>query len=279
MKFQSLAVGTLERAIRLYQDIAYGNGSRKRWGPDPDALNGDLNEVLGLFEKEMCEPVPGYPCVRYSLRLGNCSYPYMKLVLQEHLIAGEFFFAVNTHDQMEVQSDSPDYESWTGLCRFNRELKLQIESAFAAAGLDTAACLRDAVQRRGPMSNAGQTRGTVLIVDDEEDLADTVELLLRRRGFRVFKIHDGRIALESARELLPDLILLDYELPGLDGLQVVEQLRADETLREIPVLLASAAKVSIEDIQRTDGFLAKPFQEGLLYAMVDRVLQSRESGS
>ena len=86
-------------------------------------------------------------------------------------------------------------------------------------------------------------------------------------------------ALESARELLPDLILLDYELPELDGLQVVEQLRADETLREIPVLLASAAKVSIEDIQRTDGFLAKPFQEGLLYAMVDRVLQSRESGS
>jgi len=280
MKLQALRAETLGRAIRLYREVAYGGAPESPRGLDPGPLgDGDLEDTLSLFDKEMFEPIPGYPCVRYSLRLGNRNYPFMKLVLQEDLIAGEFFFAVNTHDQMDIRSDCSDYESWMAVRRFNHELKLQIEDAFAKDGFDTAASVRRAVQQRAAGTAVDGCRGTVLIVDDEADLAGTVELLLRRRGFRVFKILDGRAALPSVRELMPDLVLLDYELPDLDGLQVITQLRADEQTRHVAVLLASAAKVSLAEIQRADGFLAKPFQEALLYEMVDRVLRTRRAES
>ena len=82
-------------------------------------------------------------------------------------------------------------------------------------------------------------------------------------------------AVAAVQALRPDLVLLDYELPELDGLQVIERLRADAATKAIPVLLSSAARVSLADIQRADGFLAKPFPEALLFDVVDRVLRTR----
>jgi CheY-like chemotaxis protein len=159
--------------------------------------------------------------------------------------------------------------------RFNRELKLEIEEAFVQAGLDTAMCLRRELAGRGG-ERADCGRGTVLIVDDEEDLAEAVAMLLRGKGFQTCKLHDGRSVQRTAAELQPKLVLLDYELPEFDGLQVIAQLRADPATQGIPVLLASAAKVSIADIRQADGFLAKPFQEALLFALIDRLLRGRE---
>lgn len=276
MKLQDLKPETVQRAIALYQEIAYGTAGRSRRGPDPAIEGRDCESLLSLFQKEQVEPVPGYPCVRYSLRLGNRNYPFMKLVLQEHLVAGEFFFAVDTHDQLDIRPDYPDYDTWMAVRRFNRELKQQIELAFVAHGLDTASCLRRAVTARADDGVAQDRHRLVLIVDDEEDLADAVELLLQRRGFRTVKLNDSRGALQAAVELQPDLVLLDYEMPDLDGLQVIAQLRAEPGTQQIPILLASAARVSMADIRRADGFLAKPFQEGLLYEMVDRLLRGRE---
>jgi CheY-like chemotaxis protein len=159
--------------------------------------------------------------------------------------------------------------------RFNRELKRRIETEFRTAGLETAATLRQiCASREG--ADAVASRGLILIVDDEEDLADAVAALLRARGFHTCKVSDPRQTVRIASELLPSLVVLDYEMPELDGLQVIAQLRADPTTQGIPVLLASAAKVSMADIRQADGFLAKPFQEGLLYDLVDRLLRPRE---
>lgn len=276
MRLQALGAELVQRAIGIYQDIAYGKGWHRR-GPEMGAAAADDHEaVLSLFQKERVEPIPGHPCMRYSMRLGNRNYPFMKLVLQEHLLVGEYFFAVDTHDQMEIKPDYPDYEAWMAVRRFNRDLKRQIETEFERAGLDTAACLRRALSGRDgePATTAG--RGSVLIVDDEEDLADAVALLLRARGYRTSKLHDGRSVHRAAVELRPDLVLLDYELPELDGLQVIAQLRADPVTQGIPVLLSSAAKVSMADIRQADGFLAKPFQEALLFEMVERLLRGKE---
>jgi two-component system phosphate regulon response regulator PhoB len=159
--------------------------------------------------------------------------------------------------------------------RFNRDLKRQIEQRFAAAGLDTCAMLRQLLTATCEASQ-GPCRGLVLIVDDEEDLAAAVEALLRREGFRTYKVFDGKAGLEAAAELLPDLVLCDYEMPELDGLQVIERLRADPATAGIPVLLNSAGRVSMADIQRADGFLAKPFPESLLFEMINRVLRGKE---
>lgn len=273
MKLSALTPELLQRAIAIYQDVAYGTGRPRR--PIDMPKDAGPEALLALFQKEQAETIPGFPCHRYTLRLGNRNYPFMKLLLQEHLVPGEFFFGVDTHDQMEIKPDFPDYEQWTAVRRFNRDRKCQIEAAFQAAGLDTPARLRqlllDAAQPGG-----APCRGLVLIVDDEEDLAAAVEVLMQRNGYRTWKVHDGLSAVTAAQELLPDLILLDYELPELDGLQVIERLRAEPATQALPVLLSSAARVSMADIKKADAFLKKPFPEALLWEMVDRVLRARQ---
>lgn len=270
MKLSALCCEMVQKAIAVYQDLAYGQGRPRRPIELPPA--GGVEPLLALFQKEQSETIPGYPCHRYTLRLGNRNYPFMKLLLQEHLIPGEFYFGVDTHDQMEIKPDFPDYEQWMAVRRFNRELKRQIEQGFERAGLDTAVRLRQLLCEAGGDAKV-PCRGLVLIVDDEEDLAAAVEVLLQRRGFRTWKVHDGRSALTAASELLPDLVLLDYELPELDGLQVIERLRAEPATKDLPVLLSSAARVSMADIKKADAFLAKPFPETLLFDLVDRVLR------
>ncbi|MEO6597449.1 MAG: response regulator [Planctomycetota bacterium] len=293
MRLQALTAEMVQKAMAIYQGLAYSSGGRPRraieavpgggLGQRAESQRVDsqsaepqgVESLLGMFQKEQTETIPGYPCNRYSMRLGNRNYPFMKLLLQEHLIPGEYFFAVDTHDQMEIKSDYPDYEAWMAVRRFNRDLKQQIEQGFCAAGLDTCAVVRRLLVESGDESQQ-PCRGLVLIVDDEEDLAVAVEVLLRRRGFRTYKVYDGPSGVSAARQLLPDLVLLDYELPELDGLQVIEKLRAEPSTRDIPVLLNSAARVSMADIKKADGFLGKPFPEALLHEMVDRVLRGRE---
>lgn len=303
MHLGALTTDLVQKAIAIYQDLAYGQGRPRRVQPGglgelgnklvdgidnklgfdrPDGRSDTRSEavpplaeaVLAMFQKEQSETIPGYPCHRYSLRLGNRNYPFMKLLLQEHLVAGEYFFAVDTHDQMEIKPDYPDYEQWMAVRRFNRELKRQIEQGFAQAGLDTAARMRQLLVEQG-CDGGGDCRGLVLIVDDEEDLAAAVEVLIRRRGFRTYKVHDGLAGVAAAQQLLPDLVLLDYELPELDGLQVLERLRADPSTADLPVLLSSASRVALAEARRADGFLQKPFPEALLHEMIDRVLRGR----
>ena len=274
MKLRALTDEMVERAVAIYQDLAYGSVAPKRrlaTGADGGA------GPLGRFHEEQVECVPGHACRRYSMRLGNRNYPFMKLLLQEHLIAGEFFFAVDTHDQMEIGPEFPDYEQWVAVRKFNCALKRRIEESFEQAGLDTAAVVRRLIVEKCE-DGGGPCRGLVLIVDDEEDLAAAVEALIRRAGFRTCTVHDGPSAVLAARELQPDLVLLDYELPELDGLQVIERLRAVDETADVPVLLNSAARMSMADIQRADGFLSKPFPESLLNAMIDRVLGKRAAG-
>jgi two-component system chemotaxis response regulator CheY len=274
MRLSALTADMVRQAIKVYQDLAYGTAARPRRGVELPAAGGS-EALLALFQREQVETIPGHPCVRYSLRLGNRNYPFMKLLLQEHLVAGEFFFAVDTHDQMEIQPDYPDYQAWMAVRRFNRDLKRQIETQFQTAGLDTCAMLRELLTASCEPAD-DPCRGLVLIVDDEEDLAAAVEALLRRAGFRTYKVFDGKAGLEAAAELLPDLVLLDYEMPELDGLQVIERLRADPATAGIPVLLNSAGRVSMADIQRADGFLAKPFPESRVFEMISRVLRGKE---
>jgi CheY-like chemotaxis protein len=269
MRLQALTADMVRQAIAIYQDLAYGtgfagSGARQRRTIELPTGSG-VEALLALFQKEQVETIPGYPCHRYSLRLGNRNYPFMKLVLQEHLVASEFYFAVDTHDQMEIKPDYPDYEQWLAVRKFNRELKRQIEQGFQGVGLETSAVVRRLLVESCEQGIEA-CKGLVLVVDDEEDLAAAVEVLLKRRGYRTYKVFDGPSGVAAAQELLPDLVLLDYELPELDGLQVIERLRAEPATAGIPVLLNSAARVSMADIKK-----------GLLYEMIDRVLRVREA--
>ena len=84
MRLNALTPQIIDKAVSIYQDLAYGSvAPKKRKQPV-----GDGEGVLGMFHKEHVEKLPGHTCSRYSMRLGNRNYPFMKLLLQEHLIAG-----------------------------------------------------------------------------------------------------------------------------------------------------------------------------------------------
>lgn len=278
LKLEELTAAMVSRAIDAYLELAYGAASKGRDRPDlalGPKTGGEA--VLGLFQRESIDGESGSALCRFTMRLGNRNYPFMKLLMQEHIVQGEFYFAVDTHDHLEIKPDFPDYDAWQAVRRFNLEMKRKIESRFLELGLPTAATIRDLCSARSAERTPrgeGPIAARVLVVDDEEHLAEAVARVLERRGSEVHQVHDGLAAVDAAHRLLPDLMVLDYELPEMDGLEVLAALRADPETAGIPILLCTSSKVSVADVRRADGFLAKPFGEALLCEMVERVLRS-----
>jgi DNA-binding response OmpR family regulator len=118
----------------------------------------------------------------------------------------------------------------------------------------------------------------VLVADDDEDILLLVTTRLRRDGFEVVQASSGDKALELAREKRPRLAVLDIGMPGLDGLEVLERIRADEELRDMRVLLLTA-KAQESDVRRgyetgADAYVKKPFSPADLSARVRELLGS-----
>ena len=105
-------------------------------------------------------------------------------------------------------------------------------------------------------------KNRVLLVEDNEDNFELVRFLLERAGFDVLAGHDGQQALDMARQELPDLILMDLSLPGIDGWTAARELKEDPNTCHIP-LLALTAHTLPGDRKRAmesgfDGYISKP---------------------
>jgi CheY-like chemotaxis protein len=119
----------------------------------------------------------------------------------------------------------------------------------------------------------------ILLVDDYEDARVMYGHFLRMSGYQPIEAASGEEALELAYKHLPDLILLDMSLPGIDGWEVTAELKGNETTRHIPIVALTAHALQTER-QRTeragcDGFLAKPCAPPDLLAEISRVLARR----
>ncbi|HEU4629437.1 MAG TPA: response regulator transcription factor [Gemmatimonadaceae bacterium] len=117
----------------------------------------------------------------------------------------------------------------------------------------------------------------VLVVDDEPDIVALVAYHLARAGYRVSTAASGPDALALARQERPALVVLDLMLPGLDGYQVLEQLRADEATHDVAVLLLTARREEPDRIRGlalgADDYLAKPFSPQELVLRVGAILR------
>jgi len=118
------------------------------------------------------------------------------------------------------------------------------------------------------------TEPLILVADDDDDILLLVTTRLRRDGFKVVSASRGDQALAVAREHKPTLAVLDIGMPGLDGLEVLEQIRADEELRGMLVLLLTA-KAQESDVRR--GYVKKPFSPAELSTRVRTLLDDAAS--
>lgn len=122
-----------------------------------------------------------------------------------------------------------------------------------------------------------ETDRRVVYIEDDQEMIDLVVLILNRRGFQVKGAHGGRNGLDMIFQDPPDLILLDLMMPGMDGWEVYQQLKANEKTREIPVIVVTAKAQAIDrvlglHIAKVDDYVSKPFRPQELLDSIDRVL-------
>jgi DNA-binding response OmpR family regulator len=125
------------------------------------------------------------------------------------------------------------------------------------------------------------SRGSILVVEDEADLADMLCFNLEREGYKCWSASSGDLALEMIRKEQPDLILLDRMLPGVPGDEVVAQLKRDPATSSIPVILVTAKTEETDELigfaLGADDYVSKPFSMKLLLARIGAVLRRSEA--
>lgn len=117
----------------------------------------------------------------------------------------------------------------------------------------------------------------ILVVDDNPDVRMALTTLLRDEGYEVEEASDGDVGLDAARAHKPDLILLDLMMPRMDGFETLRQLKSDEDLSNVPVVVLTARRGSDDralarELGATD-YLNKPWDEGGLEAAVKNALE------
>jgi len=117
----------------------------------------------------------------------------------------------------------------------------------------------------------------VVCIEDEPEMIDLVRLILGRKGFEVIGANGGVEGLEAVRREKPDLVLLDLMMPDMDGWEVYQQIKADENLRHIPVVVVTAKAQSIDKvlglhIAKVDDYITKPFGPQELLESIGKIL-------
>jgi phosphate regulon transcriptional regulator PhoB len=120
-------------------------------------------------------------------------------------------------------------------------------------------------------------KGTILVIDDEKDLAELVSYNLRKEGFVVAYAQNGESGLTSAIGNPPDLVLVDLMMPGIDGLEVCRRLRANSRTASVPVIMLTARSEESDRVVGlelgADDYVTKPFSPRELAARIKAVLR------
>ena len=123
----------------------------------------------------------------------------------------------------------------------------------------------------------------VLVVEDEPDILEMVRYNLDQAGLDVETAEDAERALQSVQEILPDLIILDLMLPGIDGLDMCRQIKQDARTRHIPILMLTARKEEVDRIVGlelgADDYVVKPFSPRELVLRAQAILRRSQGSS
>ena len=118
---------------------------------------------------------------------------------------------------------------------------------------------------------------TILIVEDEKDIVKMLDYNLKKEGYKTLVANDGEDALDMANTKLPDIILLDLMLPGVDGLEVCKELKSERKTSAIPVIMLTAKAQESDKVVGlelgADDYVTKPFSPRELIARIKAVLR------
>lgn len=121
---------------------------------------------------------------------------------------------------------------------------------------------------------------TILVVEDDEEIAGLLKFNLKKQGYSVLIAEEGYRAIEIARESIPDLILLDLMLPGIDGYEVCRILRSSESLQHIPLIMLTAKSEEFDIVlgleMGADDYVTKPFSVRELLSRIKAHLRRNE---
>jgi len=128
------------------------------------------------------------------------------------------------------------------------------------------------------------TNRRIVYIEDEFDMIDLVRVILGQKGYEVVGAIGGREGLTLVQQELPDLVLLDLMMPDMDGWEVYQQIRAEETTREIPVIIITAKAQNIDkvlglNIAKVDDYISKPFSPQDLIDSVENVIAKQAEAS
>ena len=118
---------------------------------------------------------------------------------------------------------------------------------------------------------------TILVVEDEQEIRDLLQFSLGRSGFKVDSVVDAEQALDKLHEKLPNLILIDWMLPGIDGVELARRIRNDDDTKRIPLIMLTARGEESDKLKSfesgIDDYITKPFSPRELTARINAVLR------
>lgn len=119
----------------------------------------------------------------------------------------------------------------------------------------------------------------ILIVDDEPNIVLALELLMKKEGYEVHTVDDGERAVQAAKELRPDLILLDIMMPKMDGYEVCQRIRSDSLLKDVNIIMLTAKGREVEREKGlalgADHYITKPFSTRQVVMKVKEIMAAR----
>ncbi len=135
-------------------------------------------------------------------------------------------------------------------------------------------------QREPTGGTAPTERLKAVCIEDEPEMIELIRFILERRNFELIGALGGREGLEIVRRVNPHLVLLDLMMPDIDGWEVYQQMKADEELKHIPVIIVTAKPPSIDKmlglpIAEVDDHVNKPFGPQELLASINKVLGTK----
>lgn len=121
-------------------------------------------------------------------------------------------------------------------------------------------------------------KGKILIIDDEPDLLETMRFRLDAAGYEVFTASDGITGINKAKENMPDLIIMDVMMPGIDGFETLNRLKSEAATKRIPAVILSCGREEEEWAKKSlqlgaSGYIVKPFETDSLLFTVEKFVK------